>query len=82
MFGLLSHQPRAWWTDSTEGWPPYRFDVMLNNVVQLCFNMVAIFIFTTRVVLTHAEMGIFPLLYIGAIVVSAVYKCCTKIQQY
>lgn len=55
---------------------------MINSIVQLCFNICAIFVFTTHAALEHATSGIFPLLYIGAICVSALYKCCTKIQMY
>jgi hypothetical protein len=79
----LAHiQTPPFWSQSSEGWSPYRLDVIAESVVQLCFNACVIFLFMARIVLDKCDLGIFPLLFIGMIVLAAIYKCNVKIQMY
>ena len=67
------------WEDTTsEGWYPWRLDVLLVNIIEAVFSMVAIFFFTTRLVLYEVKSGIFPLLYVAVLVLSAIYKVNTQ----
>lgn len=64
---------------SKEGWSNERLDVMLIDLVSGCFHLVSIFLFTTRVVLSGVVMGIYPILYIGVLLISCLYQMNTQI---
>jgi hypothetical protein len=79
----LTHSRRPkFWRNSSEGWSPYRADVILFNIVYFFFSAYALFIFLCRLVLDKVQLGIFPLLFIGVIVMGTIYKCNVKIQQF
>lgn len=52
---------------------------MLIDLVSGCFHLVSIFLFTTRVVLSGVVMGIYPILYIGVLLISCLYQMNTQI---
>jgi hypothetical protein len=78
----LDQKLPSWWDDDTEGWNPWRLDVIFNDVTQLVFNIVAIFLFSTRVILYKVDMGAFPALYIIVLCINAYYRCNTKVLTY
>jgi hypothetical protein len=54
-------------------------DVLLVDAVMLAFHMTAIFLFTSHLVLYEVKERVFPLIYIGALMFSCIYKLNTQI---
>lgn len=65
--------------DSSEGWDPERPDVIFFETVCCVFDIVSIFLFTTRIVLYEVDTGIYPLCYMGVIILSTFYKLNRKL---
>lgn len=78
----LAHKLPSCWEDDTLGWSPWRLDVLFNDFAHLVFNCVAIFLFSTRVVLYKVDMDAFPALYIIMLGINAFYRCNTKVLTY
>lgn len=64
---------------SGSGWDPERLDVILVEIICSFFHFVSIFLYTARVVLFHVVEGPYPMVYIGILVLSAIYKLNTQI---
>jgi hypothetical protein len=62
----------------SKGWCFRRIDVLLVDLIEIAFSIVAIFLFTLRSALFEVNPGIFPLLYVGIILVAAIYKLNTQ----
>lgn len=52
---------------------------MLVDLVTGCFHLVSILLFSTRVVLPGVVMGFYPMLYLGVLLISCLYKMNTQI---
>ena len=80
VYALLDEEVQTKDRDSSPlGWNTWRTDVLAVDLVVSLFHLAAVFLFTTRIVLSQVQEGVFPPLYLTVLLLSIFYKLNSQV---